>query len=136
MSPGFLRKSLFLKMSILSFLGFTTVRVWHPRGPKEIHVQSYGLVAKDAPQEVRDLTRKAMGLTFSPSGIFEQDDGVAWGDIANAQGGPIRSQYPFNYQMGHGYGKTMDDKPGVIHPPSTEIGVFGLYEKWREMMTL
>jgi len=30
----------------------------------------------------------------------------------------------------------MDDKPGVIHPPSTEIGVFGLYEKWREMMTL
>ena len=128
--------TVFPNMSILSFLGFTTVRVWHPRGPKEIHVQSYGLVEIDPRQELRDLTRKALGLTLSPSGIFEQDDGVAWGDIANAQGGPIRSQYPFNYQMGHGYGKTMDDKPGVIHPPSTEIGVFGLYEKWREMMTL
>ncbi|HCU91013.1 MAG TPA: aromatic ring-hydroxylating dioxygenase subunit alpha [Gammaproteobacteria bacterium] len=128
--------TVFPNMSILSFLGFTTVRVWHPRGPKEIHVQSYGLVEKDAPQEVRDLTRKAMGLTFSPSGIFEQDDGVAWGDIANVQGGPIRSQYPFNYQMGHGHGRTMDDKPGMIHPPSTEIGVFGLYEKWREMMAI
>ncbi len=127
--------TVFPNMSIISFLGFTSVRVWHPHGAKEVHVQSYGLVEKDAPQEVRDITRKAMGLTFSPSGIFEQDDGVAWGDIANVQIGPIRSKYPLNYQMGRGHGKTMDDKPGLIHPPSTEIGVFGLYEKWREMMS-
>ena len=126
--------TVFPNMSILSFLGFTTVRVWHPRGPKEIHVHSYGLVEHDAPQEVRDITRKAMGLTFSPSGIFEQDDGVAWGDIASFQGGPVRNEYPLNYQMGRGHGKTMDDKPGLIHPPSTEIGVFGLYEQWRAMM--
>lgn len=126
--------TVFPNMSILSFLGFTTVRIWHPHGPKEIYIYSYGLVENDAPPAVRDITRKAMGLTFSPSGIFEQDDGVAWGDIAEFQGGPVRSQYPFNYQMGRGHGKTMEDKPGLIHPPSTEIGVFGLYEKWREMM--
>ncbi len=127
--------TVFPNMSILSFMGFTTVRVWHPRGPREIHVHSYGLVERDAPDEVRDITRKAMGLTFSPSGIFEQDDGVAWGDIADFQGGPVRGQYPLNYQMGRGHGRRMDDKPGLIHPPSTEIGVFGLYEKWREMMS-
>lgn len=126
--------TVFPNFSIISFMGFTSVRVWHPRGPKALDVWSYGLIEKDAPPEVVDITRKMMGLTFSPSGIFEQDDGVAWGDIANFQGGVIRQEYPFNYQMGHGHGRRMDNKPGLIHPPSTEIGVFALYEKWREMM--
>lgn len=126
--------TVFPNMSIIAFLGFTSVRVWHPRGPKGLDVWSYGLIEKDAPPEVVDITRKMMGLTFSPSGIFEQDDGVAWSDIAHFQGGVIRREYPFNYQMGHGHGRRMDDKPGLIHPPSTEIGVFSLYEKWHEMM--
>jgi nitrite reductase/ring-hydroxylating ferredoxin subunit len=126
--------TVFPNFSIMSFLGFTTVRVWQPRGPKALDVWSYGLIERDAPPEVVEITRKMMGLTFSPSGIFEQDDGVAWGDIAAFQGGVMRRDYPFNYQMGHGHGRRMDDKPGLIHPPSTEIGVFGLYEKWREMM--
>lgn len=126
--------TVFPNWSIISFLGFTSIRTWHPRGPNAIDVWSYGLIERDAPGEVVDATRKMMGLTFSPSGIFEQDDGVAWGDIATHQGGVVRSRYPFNYQMGHGHGRTMDDKPGLVHPPSTEIGVFGLYEQWREMM--
>ena len=126
--------TVFPNFSIIAFLGFTSVRLWHPRGPKALDVWSYGLIEKDAPPAVVEITRKMMGLTFSPSGIFEQDDGVAWGDIAAYQGGVIRREYPFNYQMGHGHGRRMDNKPGVIHPPSTEIGVFGLYEKWREMM--
>ncbi len=126
--------TVFPNLSIISFIGFTSVRVWHPCGPKEIRVHSYGLVEHDAPPEVKEITRKMLGLTFSSSGIYEQDDGVAWGDIAEFQGGPVRRKYPFNYQMGRGHGKRMDDKPGLIHPPSTEIGVFGLYEKWREMM--
>ena len=94
-----------------------------------------GLIEKDAPPEIIEIARKMMVLTFSSSGIFEQDDGVAWSDIANFQGGVIRREYPFNYQMGRGHGRRMDNKPGLIHPPSTEIGVFGLYEKWREMMS-
>lgn len=127
--------TVFPNLSVISFMGFTSVRIWHPRGPKHIDVWSYGLIERDAPPEVVDITRRVMGLTFSPSGIFEQDDGVAWGDIAAYQGGVIRREFPFNYQMGHGHGRRMDNKPGLIHPPSTEIGVFGLYEKWREMMS-
>jgi len=127
--------TVFPNMSIISFFGFTSIRVWHPLSAKEMLVHSYGLVEKNAPQSVRELTRKAMGLTFSPSGIFEQDDGVAWGDIARFQGGPIRSKHPFNYQMGKGHGKRMEDKPGLIGTCSTEIGVFGLYEKWQELMS-
>ena len=99
---------------------------------------TYSIAPEDEEQAIMELldeiTRKMMGLTLSASGIFEQDDGVAWGDIAGFQGGVVRSRYPFNYQMGHGHGRTMPDKPGLIHPPSTEIGVFGFYERWRELM--
>ncbi|MEQ8232088.1 MAG: Rieske 2Fe-2S domain-containing protein [Gammaproteobacteria bacterium] len=126
--------TVFPNVSIIAFMGFTSVRVWQPRGARGIDVWSYGLIERDASPEVVEITRKMMGLTFSASGIFEQDDGVAWGDIAGFQGGVVRSRYPFNYQMGHGHGRTMPDKPGLIHPPSTEIGVFGFYERWRELM--
>jgi len=126
--------TVFPNFSIISFLGFTSVRVWHPRSPKALDVWSYGLIERDAPAEVVAITRKMMGFTFSASGIFEQDDGVAWSDIANYQGGVIRREYPFNYQMGNGHGRRMDDKPGLMHPPSTEISVFALYKKWRAMM--
>jgi hypothetical protein len=40
-----------------------------------------------------------------------------------------------NYQMGAGHERRDPEKPGLIHPPSTEIGVFGLYEQWRTLMS-
>ena len=90
---------------------------------------------KDAPEEVEDIVRKTQVLTFSPSGIYEQDDGVVWQSTVEALDGVVRRNYPLNYQQGAGHGKVMADKPGLIHPPSTEIGVFGFYEFWRDMMT-
>jgi 3-phenylpropionate/trans-cinnamate dioxygenase alpha subunit len=127
--------TVFPNFSILSFLGFTTIRVWQPMGTKEMHAWAYALVEKDAPPEVTDLIRKMQVLTFSPSGIYEQDDGVAWQSAIEAMGGAVRRNYPLNYQQGAGHGRTMTNKPGLIHPPSTEIGVFGFYENWREVMS-
>jgi hypothetical protein len=45
-----------------------------------------------------------------------------------------RRQFPLNYQMGAGHGHRDSEKPGLIHPPSTEISVFGFYEQWRALM--
>tara|TARA_Y100000590_G_scaffold353679_1_gene406696 strand:- start:4877 stop:6133 length:1257 start_codon:yes stop_codon:yes gene_type:complete len=126
--------TIFPNFSILGFLGFTTIRVWHPRGPKEMEVWSWGLIERDAPPEIVEITRKMQCLTFSPSGIFEQDDGCVWGEITDTLSGQNRINYPLNYQMGAGHGKELADKPGLLHPPSTEIGVFGYHEHWREMM--
>jgi len=127
--------TVFPNFSILSFLGFTTIRVWQPMGTKEMHAWAYALVERDAPPEVTELIRKMQVLTFSPSGIYEQDDGVAWQSAVEAMGGVVRRNYPLNYQQGAGHGRTMSNKPGLIHPPSTEIGVFGFYENWREVMS-
>ena len=122
-------------MSIISFLGFTSIRVWHPAGTHKMNAWAYGLVEKDAPPEVAEIVRKTQVLTFSPSGIYEQDDGVVWQSAVESMGGVVRRNYPLNYQQGAGHGRTMPNKPGLIHPPSTEIGVFGFYEFWREVMT-
>jgi len=127
--------TIFPNFSILTFLGFLTVRVWHPRGPRKMEVYSWDLIEREAPPEVVELARKMQVLTFSPSGIFEHDDGEMWGNCVETMGGFYRRRFPLNYQMGAGHGRRDPEKPGLIHPPSTEIGVFGLYEQWRTLMS-
>ena len=127
--------TIFPNCSLLSFAGFLTVRLWQPRGPKRLEVWSWGLVEREAPPAVVELARKMQILTFSPSGIFEQDDGEMWGECVEAMGGFYRRRFPLNYQMGAGRGRRDPNKPGVIHPPPTEIGVFGFYERWRALMS-
>ncbi len=126
--------TIFPNFSILGFLGFTTIRAWHPRGPRAMDVWSYALIERDAPPEVLEITRKMQVLTFGPSGIFEQDDGCVWGEAVDVMGGVQRRNHPLNYQMGAGHGKRMPGRPGLVHPPSTELPVFGLHEYWRELM--
>ncbi len=126
--------TIFPNFSLLSFSGFLTFRLWQPRGPKRMEVWSWGLVEKGAPSEVVELARKMQILTFSPSGIFEQDDGEMWGDCVESMGGFYRSRFPLNYQMGAGHGRRDPERPGLLHPPPTEIGVFGFYERWQELM--
>ena len=127
--------TIFPNCSLLSFAGFLTVRLWQPRGPERLEVWSWGLVEREAPPAVVELARKMQILTFSPSGIFEQDDGEMWGECVEAMGGFYRRRFPLNYQMGAGHGRGDPNKPGVIHPPPTEIGVFGFYERWRALMS-
>jgi len=126
--------TVFPNFSILAFLGFVTARVWHPRGPREMEVWSYGLIERDAPPDVLEFARKMQILTFSPSGIFEQDDGTVWGEVTDTLAGARRRHYPLNYQMGRGHGRHIPGRPGLLHTLSTEIGVFGFYEYWRQCM--
>jgi len=126
--------NIFPHCSLLSFAGFLTVRLWHPRGPKRMEVWSWGLVEREAPPAVVELARKMQILTFSPSGIFEQDDGEMWGECVEAMGGVYRRRFPLNYRMFFVNGSAATEKPGLIHPPSTEISVFGFYERWRTLM--
>ncbi len=125
----------FPNFAILAFLGFVSIRVWHPRGLGQLHVWSYALADRDAPTEVVEFARRMQTLTFSSSGIFEQDDGCIWGDMFTTLSGRQRRRHPLNYQMGAGHARELDDRPGLIHPPPTEIGIFGFHEYWRELMS-
>ncbi len=126
--------TIFPNFSIIGFIGFTSVRVWQPRGPDAIDVWSWGLIDREAPPEMVEFARKVQILTFAPAGIFEQDDGCVWGEVVDVLSGAQRSKYPLNYQMGQGHGREWEGRPGLIHPPSTEIGVFGFYEYWQQCM--
>jgi hypothetical protein len=92
------------------------------------------MVERDAPAEMIKLARDIQIRTFSPAGIFEQDDGEMWSYCTEASGGAYRRRFPLNYQMGAGHERADADRPGLIHPPPTEIGVFGFWERWRRQM--
>jgi phenylpropionate dioxygenase-like ring-hydroxylating dioxygenase large terminal subunit len=126
--------TVFPNFSLLSFLGFLSVRVWHPRGPTRLDAWSWALVERDAAPEVIKLARDIQIRTFSPAGIFEQDDGEMWSYCTEAAQGAYRRRFPLNYQMGAGYERPDPDRPGLIHPPPTEISVFGFWERWRRQM--
>jgi len=126
--------NIFPNLSIIVSMGFASVRANHPRGPTEHEIWSLTMVDKEASQGVRDFARDQQNRTFSPSGIFEQDDGEMWMDATQAMRGFYRRRFPLHYGMGAGRGRKLLNRPGLVHPPNTEIGVFGFYERWRELM--
>ena len=89
----------------------------------------------NAPAEIIKLARDIQLRTFSPAGIFERDDGEMWPYCTGASSGAYRRRFPLNYQMGARHEQADAGRPGPIHPPPTEIGVFGFWERWRRQMT-
>ncbi|MBL1101001.1 aromatic ring-hydroxylating oxygenase subunit alpha [Streptomyces coffeae] len=54
--------------------GINTFRVWHPRGPGITMLETFILVNRNAPPEVKAAWRRGNQRTFSPTGAFEPDD--------------------------------------------------------------
>lgn len=80
---------------------FTLLRQWQPRGPEKFDLWNWSLQWNSAPEAFNQAAYSAGVSAFGPSGIFEQDDTVAW------SGGPptgrsvfARQTMKFNYQMG------------------------------------
>ena len=75
-----------------------TWKLIQPKGPHNCEILSWALVEKDAPEEVRELTRRTTVLTFSDSGVFEVDDAEAWGGIQKVIRGVKGRQRRANFQ--------------------------------------
>ncbi|WP_217544833.1 aromatic ring-hydroxylating dioxygenase subunit alpha [Streptomyces sp. GbtcB6] len=119
-----------------SFLiGTNTIRVWHPRGPNEIEVWAWTLVDADAPEEAKDGWRVGALRTFSPAGIFEQDDGENWSEIQLVLRGHQARKTALNVTMGVGHSSRRDDLPGRIANVFSEEAARGFYRYWLELMT-
>lgn len=127
--------TLFPNFSILVAFGFVSFRVWHPRGPNRMEVWSWALVDREAPPAVVQLARDSQIRTFSPPGIFEVDDLEMWEGCSEGCRGFYSQRFPLNYQMGARHELRDPERPGVMLPPPTEIGVFGFYERWRALMS-
>lgn len=121
---------------------FTSIRQWQPKGPGKMEVWSWCLAWKGVPEEFRDATYKASMGSFSPSGVFEQDDSVPWESIARTAGTVFarKANMQLNYQMGmEGIGTAKPAPewpgPGVAYAPRYEEGVHrSLYERWLQYM--
>ena len=118
-----------------SFLpGINTLRVWHPRGPNEIEVWAMAIVDADAPQDVKDTWGQGITRSFSPAGMFEQDDGENWIEVQRVLRGARARRQPFNLQMGLGNEKSDERFPGPLSYVFSEAAARGLYTRWARMM--
>jgi phenylpropionate dioxygenase-like ring-hydroxylating dioxygenase large terminal subunit len=116
--------------------GTGVVRVWHPRGPDEMEIWSWVVVDKHAPAEVKEAQRKWTVRTFSPGGLFEQDDSENWGEVQRNLRGAMTKRTAWNYQMGLGHpvAHDADGLPGESTYVMSEMAGRQFYRRWLDLM--
>lgn len=116
----------------------TSVRMWRPIGLNKMEVIAWMFVEKNAPKEWKERSRDSFILTFSPSGIFEQDDTEVFTDITEAAQGamPFQKKLTYNYTMGLHREPVEFIGPGVTYDDKfTEANQRNFYKYWMELMT-
>lgn len=119
-----------------SFLpGQATFRVWHPRGPRQTMLSTWVLVNKSAPQRVKDAYRKGVMMTFSPSGVFEIDDGENWEHATQVNRGAVTRTQPLHYGLGHNSDIDHPELPGNVHRNQVnDANQRAFYSQWAHLM--
>ncbi|MFT4561825.1 MAG: phenylpropionate dioxygenase-like ring-hydroxylating dioxygenase large terminal subunit [Gammaproteobacteria bacterium] len=119
----------------LSYLaGIQTLRTWHPRGPNEVEVHALTVVDRDMPDEIKEAYRLGVSRTFSPGGIYEQDDGENWTEIQRILRGRVAREGRFHVGMGKGHAGTDKDFPGTTNYVFGEEAARGFYLHWARMI--
>ena len=119
-----------------SFLpGQNTFRTWHPRGPGQIELHTWTFVNKKAPQEIKDMWRKGTMMTFSPSGVFEMDDGENWEYSTRSNAGFVTRQQDLYLGLGQDTRVAGTDLPGnVFQGQINEANQRAFYQRWLDLM--
>jgi len=123
--------NIFPNFSVLPMLG---IRVWHPRGPNELEVWAITMVNADAPDEVKEERRKAVLRSFSPAGIFEQEDGEIWEQVQHSLRGHQARRTRFHVGMGLGLPEVDSDYPNAPTRHLSENAARGFYTHWQRML--
>jgi phenylpropionate dioxygenase-like ring-hydroxylating dioxygenase large terminal subunit len=124
--------TVFPNLSILTF--DRTIRVWHPRGPDKMETWSWCIVDKAAPPEVKEAYRLQTVWSFSPAGLFEQDDMENWQFCTATGKGVMTRQVPHYIGMAKGHERVDENLPGRIGPGISENNQRGFYDRWVELM--
>jgi ethylbenzene dioxygenase subunit alpha len=120
----------------LSFLcGQQTFRVWHPRGPRQTELWCWALVNRSAPDEVKEAYRRGVMMTFSPTGLFEMDDGENWEQVTNANRGFVTRQRSMYYGVGRDSRVEGSEFPGEVHANGlNDANQRAFYRHWAELL--
>lgn len=118
---------------------FTLLRQWQPRGPEKFELWNWPLEWNAAPSEFNEMSYNVSVRHFSSSGIFEQDDTVAW------RGGPPAGRSPFarqqmklNFQMGMDGMSDYEIVPDWPFPGHASTTMYGernqrrWWQRWRD----
>jgi len=111
-----------------------TIRVWHPRGPNSMEAWAWCLVDKEADPDIKEATRINYLHRFSPSGLFEQDDGENWQYCTINSAATQMQNYPYSVQMGLGHERHSESFPGTLGNWPSENNQRGFYSFWSRMM--
>lgn len=120
----------------LSFLpGQSTFRIWRPTGPQGTEVKVWALVNRDAPPEVKEAYRRGVMMTFSPTGVFECDDGENWEHATRVNAGVVARRQKLYYGLGRGTRTEHDELKGVVHAGSiNDANARAFYGEWLRLM--
>lgn len=119
-----------------SFLpGQLTFRVWHPKGPAETEIHSWVLVNKALPEEMKEMYRRGVMRTFSPTGLLEMDDGENWEHATTINRGYVTRNQKLDYTLGLGSETRHPELPGTVHKGAiNEANQRAFYARWLELM--
>lgn len=120
----------------LSFLcGHQTFRVWHPRGPRQTELWCWALVNRSAPPEVKEAYRRGVMMTFSPTGLFEMDDGENWEQVTRVNRGYVTRQRPLYYGVGRDSFDEGHELPGRVHRHHlNDANQRAFYRRWADVL--
>jgi len=127
--------TVFPNFAFISFLGSIGFRVTQPRSPTQTDIWFWTAADADAPEWRQKMSRDLNIRSFTAAGLFDMDDSEMWSGCQEPIGGFYRSQYPLNYQLGSETGRRETERPGLIDSTPSEAGMFGFYERWRQLMT-
>jgi ethylbenzene dioxygenase alpha subunit len=119
-----------------SFLpGQNTVRVWQPRGPNKIELYTWVVVNKTASDEIKEKWRKGAMMTFSPTGVFEMDDGENWEYCTKTARGKITARQDLYVGLGKDTLLTDTDLPGNVYQGQlNEANSRAFYQFWGDLL--
>ena len=121
----------------LSFLpGHSTFRTWTPKGPHTTEINSWVLVNKSLSYELKEKYRKGVMRTFSPSGVFEMDDGENWEHATQINVGVVTRRQKLHYGLGLDSKVEHPELKGEIHLRKyNDANQRAFYRRWLELMT-
>ena len=119
-----------------SFLpGQNTVRIWQPRGPNKIELYTWVIVNKNAPQEIKDKWRRGAMMTFSPTGVFEMDDGENWEYCTKTSRGMVTRYQDLYVGLGMDTRLENSELPGnVFKGQLNECNARAFYQRWKDLL--
>lgn len=116
----------------------SSIRMWNPISHNKMEVITWFFVEKNASDSWKERSKEAFILTFSPSGIFEQDDTEVFTDITASGSGLIPQQMGMHHTLRMGLNRNpIDDFPGpgvVYDDKFTEANQRSFYKYWLELL--